>query len=164
MSVTLPSGATRTRLERRISADGVDLRIDDDLASLTNVMQEAWTEVLGYCLNRYSETQLAASEWTLLRWTDLAVMNLCERRNNPAPQSVCRKHEKAIADLERVEAGTKNIADCATRKAAAPTLSNQRVRLSPIPNLAVTPHNSTGDAQGYDQKTDPLDFDPNPRG
>ena len=51
--------------------------------------------------------------------------------------------------------------DAATRKAAAPTLSNQRVRVWPVPHVVNTRHNSTGNPQGYDGNADPSDYNPN---
>lgn len=154
---------TRAKIERRISQVATDLRIDDDLEAIDDVIEEATTEVNGYCLIRYSETQLGNSEWVALKCLDIAVFYLCMRRLNTAPQSAQVRYEKAIEDLKAVEKG-KHIPDAATRKAAAPVLSNHRVRLWPHPHVATTPHNSTGDPQGYPQATDPSDFEPNPNG
>jgi phage gp36-like protein len=164
MSVTLPAGCTRDRLDKRKSQLGVDLQIDDDPDSLTSMMEDAWVEVQGYCSVRYSDTQLGTSEWVLLRWTDICLMFLAERRDNPAPQACVRRYEKAVADLERVELGEKAVPDAATRKAAAPTLTNQRVKLYPHPNVVSKPSTSTGTPSGYDRSTDPHDYDPNPGG
>lgn len=162
MSVTLPAGCTRQRIESRISATAVDLRIDDDPDSISSAMEDAWVEVQGYCSVRYSDAQLGGSEWILMRWTDIAVMYLCERRLDPAPNSAARRYDKAIADLERVEAGSKAIPDAATRKTAAPTLTNQRVRLVPHPHIVSKPSTSTGTPSGYVQSVDPNDYDPLP--
>lgn len=159
-----PVYTTREKLEKRMSAVGVDDRIDDDLTSLTEVIADATVEVNGYCLTQYSATQLAASDWIQKKTLDVACFFLCLRRNNPPPQSVQFMYEKAIADLELVRAGSIRIPDAATRKAAAPTLSNQRVNLWPHPHVVTIPHSSTGNPEGYDQSTDPHDFEPNPHG
>lgn len=164
MSVTLPAGCTRARIERRLSADGVAVRIDDDADSLTGIMEDAWVEVQEYLSNLYSDAQIGTNEWVLKQWTSIAVMELCERRGNPAPASVTRKYDKAIKKLEQAQGGAFHVPGAATRKALAPTLSNQRVRLQPHPHIATTPHNSTGTASGYPQKTDPNDYEPNPYG
>lgn len=162
MSVTLPAACTRERIERRISSTGIDLRIDDDQDSLIDVFGDAWVEVQGYCSQRYSDAQLGQSNWTLTRWTDIAVMFLCERRGNTAPDSVARRYDKAIADLEKIKAGSEPIVDAAQRKAGAPTLTNQRVRLFPHPNIVSKPSTSTGTPSGYVQPIDQADYDPNP--
>lgn len=161
---TITPYTTAALIQSRISVEAGAARTDDDPDTMAQVIKEATIEVQGYCLVRYSDAQLQASNWIQLRTTDLAVMMLCERRLNPAPQSAVRKYEKAIKDLERIETGLKNIPDAATRKAAAPTLSNQLVKLWPHPNVVNIPHSSTGDPDGYRRPTDPLDYDPDPNG
>jgi hypothetical protein len=69
VSVTLPAGCTRTRIERRLSADGVAVRIDDDADSLTGIMEDAWVEVQEYLSNLYSDAQIGTNEWVLKQWT-----------------------------------------------------------------------------------------------
>ena len=62
----------------------------------------------------------------------------------------------------RVQTGEMTIPDAATRKSAAPTLTNQRVRVWPTPNLVNVPHSSTGNPEGYTPNDDRTDYDPNP--
>lgn len=162
MPVTLPAGCTRARLERRISVVGVDLRTDDDPDAVTGVMEDAWVEVLGYCRPLYSETELGGSEWILMRWTDLAVMLLCERRNNPASMAATRKYEKAILDLEKVQVGAITVPDAALEKSTAPVLTNQRVRTWPFPHVVNERSQSTGNPEDYRANDDPVDIDPIP--
>jgi phage gp36-like protein len=162
MSVSLPALCTRARLEQRMSVLGVDLRTDDDPDALTATMNDAWVEVLGYVSNLYSDAQLGASEWVVLRWVDICTMYLCERRLNSAPHSAQRRYDKAIKDLEAAGMGVLHIPGAATRKALAPTLSNQRVKLWPHPHIVTTPHNSTGNPDGYTQPVDPQDYEPEP--
>lgn len=161
MAVTLPAGCTRERVEKRIGQMAVDLRIDDDLDSLTDAFEDAWVEVLGYCSQLYSDDALGSSDWILMRWTDIAIFYLCERRLNPGPGAAKRRFDKAIADLEKVQTGAMTIFDAAQRKECAPVLSNQSVRLSPYPHVVTARQQSTGNPETYDTNDDPLDYNPN---
>jgi phage gp36-like protein len=159
---TITPYTTRTKLDQRLSQIGVDLRIDDDVSTADETIEEATVEVQGYLLRLYSDAQLQQSNWVQLKTTDIAAWMLCGRRGNDVPDSVQQRYEKAIADLERVQSGAVTLPDAAMTKAAAPTLSNQRVRLWPVPNIVNTPHNSTGDSQGYTKNDDRSDYNPNP--
>lgn len=159
MAITQPY-STRQKLENRLSQVGVDLRIDDDISTATECLNEATIEVQGYCLRLYSNAQLLASDWVTLKTTDIATYFLCGRRGNDIPPSVQARYEKAIADLEKVQTSAMTIPDAAKSSASAPTLTNQRVRLWPIPHVVSTEHNSTGNPSGYERSEDPTDFDP----
>lgn len=152
-----PTYTTQTKIERRISSTGVSLRIDDDANSLTSTIEDATTEVNGYCQLLYTTTALAASEWIAMKTTDIALYFLCMRRANPVPHSVQVRYDKAIADLEKVHSGVWLVPDAPTRQAAVPTLSNQRVRLQPIPRTVTEMGRSTGTQEGYKPFNDPID-------
>lgn len=159
MAITQPY-STRQKLENRLSQVGVDLRIDDDISTATECLNEATIEVQGYCLRSYSDAQLLQSNWVKLKTTDIATYFLCTRRANDVPGSVKDRYDKAIADLEKVMMAAMTIPDAAQRGTNAPTLTNQRVRLWPIPHIVSTDHNSTGTPTGYPRSEDPTDYDP----
>lgn len=153
---------TRSRIEARIGQLAVDLRIDDNANSLNEIIADATVESSAYLSRMYSDEQLQSSAWVEMKVRDIAVYFLCMRRLNDAPMSAVTAYEKAIADLEKVQSGTMIVPDAATRKTAAPTLTNQRVRVRPTPNLVNVPHSSTGNPVGYPDNDDPSDYDPNP--
>jgi phage gp36-like protein len=155
-----PVYTDRAQIQGRVSTVGTALRLDDNAGAITQVIEEATTEVNGYCLLLYSAAQLAASYWVRQRATDIAVWFLCARRNNPPPKVVQQRYEKALEDLERVRLGVLVIPDAAQSKAAAPVLSNQRVRLWPFPHVVTEPSQSTGTPTGYTGNEDPVDIDP----
>jgi phage gp36-like protein len=159
---TITPLTTQVRIESRFGQIAVDLRTDDDIGSIDEIINDATVEASGYLSRMYSDTQLQSSSWVELKVRDIAVFLLCCRRGNEAPHSVQVAYDKAIADLTRVQTGEMTIPDAATRKAAAPTLTNQRVRVYPAPHIVNVPHSSTGDPQGYPQNDDRTDYNPNP--
>lgn len=151
---------TRGRIESRIGQLAVDLRTDDDGLSIDECIADATVEAKGYVSRMYSDTQLAASAWMELKVRDIAVYYLCLRRLNDAPAAALVPYEKAIADLEKIQSGETQIPDAAMSKAAAPVLTNQRMRLWPFPNIVNVPSRSTGKPEGYTPHNDPNDIDP----
>lgn len=144
---------TAERLEKRISADGFDLRLDDDPTAIDEVIMEASVEVFSYLGNRYANADLAASEVVQLWATDIAMYFLCTRRNNPASGAAQFRYDQAIEKLKAVEMGQLKIPLLPGIKGAAPVLSNQRVTNWPWPRI-VTRNPSTGDPEGYTQIRD----------
>jgi phage gp36-like protein len=161
MSVS-PVYTTQDKIARRISQLGVDLLVDDDIDSVNGAIEDATTEVNGYLELLYSTDQLAGSNWVQMRCTDIAVLFLCERRNNPPPEAAVSRYERAIEQLEEYGTGARPLPDAAMLKSSAPVLSNQRVRLWPFPHVVTEPSQSTGTPAGYAQNTDPADIDPIP--
>lgn len=141
----------------RLGVDGADARIDDDPTTQQDVLESAAVEVNGYLQLTYEISALAQSNWVRFKTRDIAVYLLCLRRNHPAPQSVQAQYEKAIADLERVQAGAMKVPDAYESKANVPVLSNQRVTLSPFPRVVNVPGKSTGKQEGYAPFNDQLD-------
>ncbi len=159
MSVTLY--CAWSDVEKRIGAEGADLRLDDDGGSpatfKTDILETAATEVNFYLQLLYPVEQLARSNWVKFATRDIAVFLLCLRRNHPAPQGVQWARDNAIALLEKIQAGTAQVPDIGKTKADVPVLSNQRVNLSPFPRVQTVPGKSTGTPAGYDQASDDRD-------
>lgn len=141
----------------RIGTGGADDRVDDDPTTQTDVLESAAVEVNGYLQLNYEPSQLATSNWVRFKTRDVAVYLLCLRRNAPPPQSVQAMYEKAIADLEKVQAGLLRVPDVYERKANVPVLSNQRVTLSPFPRVVNVPQKGTGNPEDYPAHNDNQD-------
>lgn len=128
----------------RISKEGVELRVDDIPPSdYGGVIDRASRVIDRYLRRRYAPATLAASEDVSDLATSLATYFLCTRRGNPAPGSVAFDYEEAMVYLKEIRFGGADLADVAERRAAAPTMSNIRVRLRPEPHSVVVPAKSS---------------------
>ena len=156
MSIT--TYCTWSDVMKRVSAEAADLRIDDDPSAKTEVLEDAAIEVNGYLQLLYEVADLARSNWVSVKTRDIAVYLLCIRRNHPAPKSVQMRYDKAIQDLERVQAGATKVPDVAENKANVPVLSNQRVIMSPFPRVQTVTGKSTGKQEGYSPHDDQQDL------
>lgn len=151
---------TEDDIENRLSTTGVTLRTDDTPpTALGDVIDDASTLIDEHCRLRYTPAVLAASDWVNQRATDLAACLLCERRGNPPPASIQRKHDRAMERLELVRRGLLQIPDVGMRKSEVPVLSNQRVRLDPHPRVQTQKSKSTGTQEGYKTNNDRFDYD-----
>lgn len=158
----MPSTATycvQADIENRLSASGVDLRIDDvPPDTLGDVIDDASAEVESHCLLKYGADQLAASRWIKHKCADIATYLLCERRGNPAPPGIANKFERAMAQLEKVQEGKLKISDVAQRRTAVPMVSNMRPALRPYPHAVVETKRGTDTVDQLPKKNaDPWD-------
>lgn len=153
---------TLQQIERRASAEAVELRTDDDAGAINACIVEATIEVNGYCERGYSIVALAASNWASQRCLDIAMWFLCSRRLEPVPTTVQQRYDRALKELDEVSKGTRQISDAPQRKAGIPRLSNQTVKRYPHPHIVTTRHNSTGKPSGYIPPDDRRDYDPEP--
>jgi Protein of unknown function (DUF1320) len=143
----------------RLSSAGVALRLDDGPPSFDgSVLQDASRTIDEFLLLWYTEANLAVSPWVRQRCTDIAVVHLAERRGNPAPSGLARRYERTLERLEMCRLGRLNLPDVPMRKAAAPTLSNVRTVLAPVPRTVVQRARSTGTVSDYTQMLDHLDI------
>lgn len=143
-------------VQKILSVVGVKLRVDDDAAALQWAREEAAVDILGYVGLQYSPTALANSNWVLRRAAWLAARHLCSRRGNPVPGVIRKRCEQIEAQLQAVQDG-RPIPDAPQSKQSVPVLSNQRVRLVPIPQVQTEPGRSTGKQQGYSTNNDQYD-------
>lgn len=157
---------TLDQIKNRTSDLGVTYRMDDVPPDTLDgdAIDEASQEIYEHCLERYDEAELAQSE-IVKRWAaTLGTYHLAKRRLNTPPQVIDKAREEVLAKLKLVEAGSKNIADAAQKKAGVPVLSNVRVQLGPLfPRSVVVRSRSTGEPQGYVQRVaynDYYDFNP----
>ncbi len=144
-----------------LSAAGVSLRVDDGDATVLDAIDEASVEVDGFALLLYSQTALLASQWVKKKCAWLAARFLCLRRGNAPSKAMAKECERIFDQLDEVRLGSLQIPDAPQRKAAAPVLSNQRVRLVPIPQAVTERGRSTGNPEGYpphDDQYDPTDY------
>lgn len=151
--------STLAKVQKRLSVDGTDDRIDDDTDSINDCLLNATLEVQSYLLGLYSDAALRASEWVALRTTDLALWHVCARRANPVPGSVQACYDRAIADLVRFSTGHPQIPNTPMLRSTAPVVTNQRVSLWPFPHLVNIPSQSTSKREGYPSNDDRTDID-----
>lgn len=162
MAVTLPEtqAELRERVVGRVGELGLDLRIDDDIGSLTKVFNRAWTEILGYASHHYAAADLAGSNWIMERWTDYALYYLCRRRNNGVPSEVSKDFDRAELWMKDVLSGQYVLPDIGARQEMAPRMSNQRVVLVPFPHVVTQRSQSTGKPGTTGNNDDPHDVSP----
>jgi phage gp36-like protein len=156
---------TLADLQNRLSDDGVNLRVDDKPTVTTAVINRATTKLDGYLRPRYDPvTQLAASAWVTEACATVAAYYLCGRRANPVPATLRRDFEDLInpdgksGELQLIRRDQMNLPDVPMRKVEVPVLSQPRIRLDPFPRTVIERNRSTGQAQGYTQHADRLDF------
>ncbi len=149
----------QTDVQNRLSADGVNYRIDDvPPSTLGDVLTDASTQIDEHLFFLYDPAQLATSDWVRERCADIAACLLCERRGNPVPPGIQAKYERTMNRLEKIRLGLLAVPNLPIRKEMAPVLSNVRIRLDPFPRTVVERANSTGNPQGYNQHLDYLDW------
>ncbi len=148
---------TQADVQARLSAVGVQLRLDDNPADITNILESAAMDVNERAQLAYGVDRLATSDWVKFKARDLAVFHLCIRRNNPISKAVQFIYDSAIESLEKVLKGTLQIPDVAAPKEHAPVLSNMTVRPYPVPHPVAVPGTSTGRPSGYVQHVDEAD-------
>ena len=149
---------TAARVTKRMSADGVLLRQDDDEAALTQFIGDASDELEFYLTVRYAPADLATNGWVLKIATDITVALYCARRLNTVPEHIAAEADFAFERMEKIQAGALKIPGLATKKDMAPALSNFRPRLRPFNRPVVVPGTSTGTAENYVRHEDRYDW------
>lgn len=124
----------RAWLEGLLSAEGVSLRLDDDLSGTesetettrltTYAVNIATSRVNLYAAQKYEPIQLANS-WEVWHWgTIVGAKWLCGRRGNPVPDSLAEAYEEALDELKELRAGQLVLADIPPRDELWPAWSN----------------------------------------
>lgn len=128
---------TQADVEDYLSAEGVDLRLDDDNDSLVSAgelarltargLNVATARVKLYLQPVYDDADLATS-WVVNEWaTVVAARWLCGRRGNPVPGSVAKAYEEIIQEMQAVKARKLQLPDVGTRNPDWPAWSNVNV-------------------------------------
>lgn len=150
---------TSADLGLRLSAAGVNLRVDDDAAGTTWAIRRGSVDVYSYC-QRYTQAQLQASDVAKEIAADVSTYYLCLRRANSVPKSIQALYDTAMAWLLSVQSGAINIYDIAERKENAPVLSNVTTDLYPRPRTVVDKELSTGTVDDYRQNLPTITLPP----
>lgn len=145
-------------VQKILSAAGVSLRIDDDATATDWAIDTASMEFQGFAGLLYNTAALAASNWVKKTVAWLAAEALCERRNNAPSKKLAKRCEKIREVGEDIRLGFFVIPDAPQNKQTVPVLSNQRVRLVPIPQVVTETGRSTGTQEGYIPTDDGMDF------
>jgi phage gp36-like protein len=145
-------------LSDRLSAEGVNLRLDDVPPTASgNVLRRTANKINQFLLRQYTAANLATSDIVNELAISIGVYYLCTRRGNPAPESVIAAYEEALDDLASIRRGQTDIGDIARRRQSAPVMDNVRIRLRPNPHAVVSTSRSTttgGTPSGYTQHND----------
>ena len=123
-------------VERRLSAEGVLLRLDHDddgtvsvaeEAGMADALSDAAETILYYCWAKYDPTVLQQSAWINRRAVDFATYVLCGTRGNPIPDSVSKRAREAEKKLLEIRDGPGLVPACPLRRRMAPAWSNTRL-------------------------------------
>ena len=151
----------KRKIQNRLSASGVALRADDiPPDDLGGVIENALTYIDEGTYFIYDPNDLLINDWVIERTADIASFLLAERRDNPPGPATTRMYERAIERLEQCRMGRFKIPKCPQRKAAVPVVSGVRVVNAPYPRTVVELYRSTGQAEGYTQERDRLEYKP----
>ena len=145
---------TAALVQKILGLSGVSLRVDDDTDAADWSREEASVEIEEFLLLNYTSTALAASNWVARTCAWLAAGYLCLRRLNAIPSALAEELARRRARLEQMRLGQLKVPDAMPRKGEAPVLSNQRVRLRPIPQAVTERGRSTGTPANYPQHDD----------
>lgn len=145
-------------VQKVLSQVGVNLRTDDDPTAMSWAIDTASMEFMGWAGLLYSVSALAASNWVVKTVQWLAAEALCERRNNAPSKRLTHRCEKIREVGEDIRLGYFVIPDAPQSKQTVPVLSNQRVRLVPVPQVVTEVGRSTGKQQGYAPFDDQQDY------
>ncbi len=145
-------------LEGRLSQAGVELRGDDDPATLSEVLDEASSTVDFYLSRLYDPAGYPGNRWVKHATANIGALLLCERRGNPVPASITDKHDRTMAELKLVLAGTVPVPGLTPRRSPVPQLSNHRPKLGPVPHTVVERETSPKRDRptDYRQNVDPI--------
>jgi hypothetical protein len=108
-----PVYTDRAQIQGRVSTVGTALRLDDNAGAITQVIEEATTEVNGYCLLLYAPPS-SPRPTGCASGPPTSPCGSCARAGTTRrPKVVQQRYEKALEDLERVRLGVLVIPDAA---------------------------------------------------
>jgi phage gp36-like protein len=122
-------------VERQMSIQGVNLRLDDDgdgyiskaeQAAMQDALVDASESCNFFLYPKYTPAMLATSNWVNRKAMLLASYRLCTRRNNPVPDNVAEDAAQAIEDMKSVADGARLIPGLPLRRNLCPTWDNTR--------------------------------------
>lgn len=156
----MASYCTLKDVQRLLSVSGVNYRLDDDPAVISETLSEASREIDLYLLSVYSADQLAGNDWVRFQTAIVAAFLFCERRGNPPPSSVSAKYERLTDKLNAIHLGQLRVPGLAPRRTDVPTLSQPRIRLDPHPRTVIERSRGTSRNKptDYAQAADTLEW------
>jgi len=147
-------------VQRIFSVSGVNYRLDDDPAVISEVLGEASREVDMYLLTTYTADQLSGNDWVRYQTANIAAMLFAERRGNPPPSSIQAKYDRTMEKLQAIHLGQLRVPGLAPRRTDVPTLSQPRIRLDPYPRTVIERQrgSSRNRPTDYSQPADTLEW------
>lgn len=152
-------------IQKELSADGVNLAVDDAPVDWQDAAGEASRDIETYLLQGYTQAQLLTSDWVRLCCRTYAAWYLSTRRGNAAPPGVQLRLERYEEKLEAMMAGTMHVPGLSRRRVDAPTLAIPRVRVGPFgPQTVISRKRGPvrNPPQDYDRRDDQTEPDPPP--
>lgn len=134
---------TYDQVARRLSATGVDLRIDHTpLDGFQEANEQASLYVLFYLGQRWPASVLATSDWVANVTADICIWFLDQFRNNPVSSSADGKKEMWDQLLQMIQHGKATVPDL-PNSVDRPEVSNYRIDYSRYPSVRNTRQGST---------------------
>jgi hypothetical protein len=139
-----PVFTTREQVERRLSATGVELRIDH---SPTNAFEEAALaaslDVSSALGMRYGVAMLVGSEWVASVTADICIWYLDQWRDNPVGGSIQARWEQRQKEMQDIAEGKKIVPDISMGR-NGPEVLKQRIAFDRYPAQRTTRADNTG--------------------
>ena len=142
---TTPAGTSYCAegdVSARLSAWGVELRVDDNTTAIFDCIANASSDIDMRLLPVYDAAAIAASRWVHFACRAIAVYYVCLRRNNPIPPSVQNEYEKTIQELNDMASGTLTLPGAA-KATSGIAVSNVRFDNTRYPAMRVERPRST---------------------
>lgn len=134
---------TWDQVARRLSATGIDLRVDHAPSDgFSEANDAASLYVLTFLAPRYPVALLATSNWVASITADICIWYLEQWRNNPVSASVEARKEMWDKMLEMILQNKMSVPDI-TIGADRPEIIQQRVAANQYPSMRVVDANSS---------------------
>jgi hypothetical protein len=152
----------QAKVEARLSAIGVSLRIDHDAANAFNeAISQASADVLIYLNQRYTDAELAGNDWVTGVVTDRAIFHLSRWRNNTPPKVLFEMWDEAKKMLMDLATGRLNLPGVDLGDSRAPQYVQVTANYGFYPSIRRVKATSTNTPKGYASRSDP--FEPEAR-
>lgn len=145
-TTTAPSGESYCAsgdVGARLSQAGIELRTDDDPATITDCIANASSDIDLYLLPLYAAADIAENRFVHFACRALSVYYVCGRRNEPVPASVLVEYEKTMLQLEAIANGSLTLPSAAKLSGVQMRVSNNRYDNTRFPQIRVSRARST---------------------
>lgn len=155
---------TASDVDARLGAAGADARTDDDPPVSEDLLDEASALADEYLTRNHDMTNAGSNRWVKHAVANVAAVLYCERRGNPVPASLQAKFDRVMESLKAILAGGRSVPGLARKRTPAPTLSQPRIKLGPVPHTVIERgrgprgRNPVDYSQRVDRTETPVDY------